>query len=83
MYFYINLSYSAAATILLSETDEMESKSACKFAVLRAARREMDFSPRALQAPKSFTAARRYHRMASALSCATPWPSWNMKPKLD
>ena len=28
-------------------------------------------------------AARRYNRMASALSCATPRPSWNMPPKLN
>ena len=28
-------------------------------------------------------AARRYHRMASSWSCATPWPFSSMKPKLD
>ena len=59
---------------------------------LRAARRDLNTPPRALQTPNCFkaavafacpcAAARRYHRMASALSGATPRPSANMLPKL-
>jgi hypothetical protein len=50
--------------------------------------RELSTPPRALQTPNRFkaavayacpcAAARRYHRMASALSCATPRPYSNM-----